>query len=74
MIFQNAQYRKVQNMSIVATTAAGDDNDVGDGCMGSKMEYSLTPSGGASAADVDGSEQRLQNDWVARSLTSIAPR
>ena len=60
-------------MSIVATTAAGDDNDVGDGCMGSKMEYSLTPPGGA-AADVEGSEQRLQNDWVARSLTSIAPR
>ena len=62
-------------MSIVATTAAVDDNDVGDGCTGSKMEYSLTPSGGAAAADdMEGSEQRLQNDWVARSLTSIAPR
>ena len=60
-------------MSIVATTAAGDDNDIGDGCMGSKMEYALTPSGGA-AADEEGSEQRLQNDWVARSITSIAPR
>ena len=59
-------------MSIVATTAAVDDNDVGDGCIGSKMEYSLTPPG--AAADVEGSEQRLQNDWVARSLTSIAPR
>ena len=59
-------------MSIVATTAAGDDNDNGDGCMGSKMEYALTPSG--AAADEDVSEQRLQNDWVARSITSIAPR
>ena len=57
--------RKVQNMSVAATVAGDDIED-----KGNKMEYSLT----ATAADADGGERRLQNDWVARSLTSIAPR
>ena len=52
-------------MSVAATVAGDDIED-----KGNKMEYSLT----ATAADADGGERRLQNDWVARSLTSIAPR
>ena len=61
-------------MSVAATTAAATGDDIVDGGGGSKMEYSLTAAAASAAGDADGGEQRLQNDWVARSLTSIAPR
>ena len=58
--------RRVQNMSVASATGAAEGE--GDADAGGKVEYVLTAD-----AD-DGGEQRLQNDWVARSLTSIAPR
>ena len=56
--------RKVQSMSVASAEGDGGDADA----AGGKVEYVL-----AAGAD-DAGEQRLQNDWVARSLTSIAPR
>jgi ubiquitin C-terminal hydrolase len=68
--------RKVRKMS-VATSAVQDFDGDGDGSSSQKKEYVISNSDAGGAASATASEnrvQRLQNDWVARSLTSIAPR